>query len=97
MAHSTVVTEIDRRTALHLRDRLYRIDQEIAKLSNERQILIQLKETLNICEACGGGGTVCDGRTLDSDMPIYNPCKNCGGRGHNRPLSNRDSNKELRQ
>lgn len=83
MAHSQVVNEMDRRIGNHLFVELHRTDEEIKRLQDRIEILRAMHFALKICPLCTGGGTVCKGRT-DDDMPNYQPCRSCGGKGHNR-------------
>lgn len=84
MGHSLVVKPRDRSIGLYLFDETNRVRAEIERLQKRLELLEEIKTALRICTTCTGSGTVCDGRTEETDMPIYNPCRACGGKGHNR-------------
>ena len=84
MSHSKVSKPTDQAIGLYLFDEMNRAKREIAHLQERLQVLTDINTALMICPVCTGGGTVCDGRTEDTDMPIYNPCRMCHGRGHQR-------------
>lgn len=83
MAHSKVVNEADQRIGLYIYDAISRAEAEIGRLQRQIAVLKDMHKALRVCSICTGSGTVCEGRTAD-DMPDYQPCRSCKGRGHNR-------------
>jgi hypothetical protein len=73
----------DERLGHYLFIEIDRTDKEIQRLNERRGILLQMQQLLRICPVCTGSGTQCVGRTAD-DMPDYQPCRGCKGKGHGR-------------
>jgi hypothetical protein len=71
--------------ASYVRLRLIAIDEQLKALSDERKVLVHMQDTImKVCKRCGGSGTICESRTEDTDMPIYQDCPDCGKKGHKR-------------
>jgi excinuclease UvrABC ATPase subunit len=77
-------SETSQRIGLYLFDELNRTEKAIKDLQARQRNLEEIRFILKICPSCHGSGTECTGRTEDTDMPIYQPCRGCGGKGHGR-------------
>lgn len=80
---SKVNDPLDNQSSDYIRQRLYRIQKTREELDREEKSLLHIQKLMSFCKRCGGGGTICEARTAD-DSPWYEPCPNCGGKGHLR-------------